>query len=547
MQGIIASLLALMMTGMVIGQQPQNSFQPGQAGNQKLLGRYLLIVDGSVVQTLRVHGYRTADISPTDRENVDHIVFHSSDNNAERQDIEPFSIQPVPPVDGERTIVFELNDHYLNLLQRKGLRYILRPQDIGRFDQLTIKYDAPTGQQAQQNTGTLPLTRRPRQAAADRTVNPLGRRLTRNSTSIENDRYFGPQLPDDWQGRQNQPQRNQSLAGNQRPGQTTQQPRQIAQQPLQTRQPNRQSTVDSGSFRPRLGTIATRRNDMRDQQNQRRDVYPNDDRGDRLLDTRLPRNQQNQQAYGDQRLNQRLDRQNLDLSNERIASNTPFDNGTFRPDSQLPRVDVRQPVAQQPIVQDYNPVLKKELDLRDAENRSLDRMNQDLADEVNSLRRRLQNEQIANRRDRFSTPDRRDPRAAAYDRDYDYVYTGRDSVRQRGYNDQVIVQPPINTGQTMPDRVAVAPRPTNRLMPFSIEGPANNNVPSQQAGTQTNAPATPAVLADTERYKKQNAALWFIMLCSVGLNFYLSWIARGFYVRYEELADDIRETFTSSM
>ncbi len=54
-------------------------------------------------------------------------------------------------------------------------------------------------------------------------------------------------------------------------------------------------------------------------------------------------------------------------------------------------------------------------------------------------------------------------------------------------------------------------------------------------------------LADAKRIRRQNSALWFIMLCSVGLNFYLSWIARGFYMRYDELADEIRETFTATM
>ena len=32
----------------------------------------------------------------------------------------------------------------------------------------------------------------------------------------------------------------------------------------------------------------------------------------------------------------------------------------------------------------------------------------------------------------------------------------------------------------------------------------------------------------------------------VGLNFYLALIARSFYVRYEELADELRDTFTST-
>ena len=41
-------------------------------------------------------------------------------------------------------------------------------------------------------------------------------------------------------------------------------------------------------------------------------------------------------------------------------------------------------------------------------------------------------------------------------------------------------------------------------------------------------------------------ALWFIALLSIGMNMYLALLARSFYSRYNELADELRETFTSS-
>lgn len=40
--------------------------------------------------------------------------------------------------------------------------------------------------------------------------------------------------------------------------------------------------------------------------------------------------------------------------------------------------------------------------------------------------------------------------------------------------------------------------------------------------------------------------LFMLLLCSIGLNVYLGWISRGFYVRYHELAAELRETFTPS-
>lgn len=55
--------------------------------------------------------------------------------------------------------------------------------------------------------------------------------------------------------------------------------------------------------------------------------------------------------------------------------------------------------------------------------------------------------------------------------------------------------------------------------------------------------ATPtAALEDANR---KNAFLFFWLLCSIGLNIYLGWISRGFYVRYRELAEELRETFST--
>ncbi len=44
-----------------------------------------------------------------------------------------------------------------------------------------------------------------------------------------------------------------------------------------------------------------------------------------------------------------------------------------------------------------------------------------------------------------------------------------------------------------------------------------------------------------------NSFLYFLLLCSIGLNIYLAWISRGFYVRYRELADELRETFATTV
>ena len=53
--------------------------------------------------------------------------------------------------------------------------------------------------------------------------------------------------------------------------------------------------------------------------------------------------------------------------------------------------------------------------------------------------------------------------------------------------------------------------------------------------------------ASTGASDKLVRALWFIALLSIGMNMYLALLARSFYSRYNELADELRETFTSSV
>ena len=42
-------------------------------------------------------------------------------------------------------------------------------------------------------------------------------------------------------------------------------------------------------------------------------------------------------------------------------------------------------------------------------------------------------------------------------------------------------------------------------------------------------------------------ALWFVTLMSIGFNFYLALLARSFYSRYNELAEELRETFSATV
>ncbi len=61
----------------------------------------------------------------------------------------------------------------------------------------------------------------------------------------------------------------------------------------------------------------------------------------------------------------------------------------------------------------------------------------------------------------------------------------------------------------------------------------------------TRRPGAEPVLSSESAVARFNGFLYFMLLCSIGLNIYLGFISRGFYVRYRELADELRETFAT--
>lgn len=55
-----------------------------------------------------------------------------------------------------------------------------------------------------------------------------------------------------------------------------------------------------------------------------------------------------------------------------------------------------------------------------------------------------------------------------------------------------------------------------------------------------------ALVSDLAESKQRSVFLLFMLFLLTGLCLYLSWLARGFYFRYAELADELRETFSAS-
>ena len=90
-------------------------------------------------------------------------------------------------------------------------------------------------------------------------------------------------------------------------------------------------------------------------------------------------------------------------------------------------------------------------------------------------------------------------------------------------------------------RTAVPPPETNR----TNQG-ASNRVASRGLGSRPGTENNQQSNQESKSDSKINGFVFFLLLCSLGLNFYLAIISRGFYVRYHELADELRETFSAT-
>ena len=89
----------------------------------------------------------------------------------------------------------------------------------------------------------------------------------------------------------------------------------------------------------------------------------------------------------------------------------------------------------------------------------------------------------------------------------------------------------------------ITPQITNRgggINKFAAAIPGQKN---DGTSARTN---TTGVLNST-RDDRVDGFVLFLLLCSLGLNMYLAFISRGFYVRYHELADELRETFSATL
>ena len=103
--------------------------------------------------------------------------------------------------------------------------------------------------------------------------------------------------------------------------------------------------------------------------------------------------------------------------------------------------------------------------------------------------------------------------------------SSRDIARKAGYSDNGFRAP--NRNDDSSSRVARNTKSGISSYKASVAGPGTTS-------------------STTNRDDRVDGFVLFLLLCSLGLNFYLAFIARGFYVRYHELADELRETFSTT-
>ena len=576
MKGLLAPVLVMMMTGMVFSQSNNNFSSSSNDSGIKLLRRFLLVMSDAEIRMLKTEGSLPAAIPAGDQASTDHIEFHGSVANAERSDSHPYNITQTASLDGDGRLEFLLSDALIEVMRKEGLRYIIRKEDRGKYPEVLVRYDgellgssrtSQTNERQQERfTATQPLLNqqlrtqqtRDQQSRVQQTRdqlqlrtqqtrnqqqqirtqperNQFAQRRTQNeeqnfrSLSRDDSPFVGPQLPDNYFENEQEPRFTRSETDFRRERQTA------------TLTPRRETTYENDFENRSTGSNT-------------RIIGSNVRRNDNSLDLRPRTNRfasETTMTARDLDRELALERENDRLLAEQRAERLRQENERSRLDEMLAiRRDQTQLVPRDNWITRSNRDEQSDLAY---ENEKLKRLLEDERSDNVQRERTLERELDREYRTRVAAEN--DRRRRSTELDYPYANnnrrlidfpTGRFQNRYEPvYNDHLIDEyRPQDSYTQMPAKVASAPRPTSKPPAFSIPGIESNQQENVRARDRNGTTITGDA---NEVVQRQNRLLWFIMLCSVGLNFYLAIIARGFYVRYEELADEIRETFTSSV
>lgn len=584
MKGMMVTLLVLLMTGMVVGQQATNP----AASNQKV-GRFVLDMSDSDINNLINHGDLRALIEADARNNINQVEIRHVGTNPNAV---PAGIQQAPTTEAG-VLNFEIGDAELRLLKSRGLRYMISSQEIGKYGVVAIKYTdfiSPNGNQTQTRTqartqqnvfgarnsgrGLAPVIPNRTQIA-----NNTGSATRQTSNDLFNRKPFGPQNLEDRRVDTTRIQEKEFDEYDSRRQTANNFPTERKQTPIGQSEmsefdqwnQNRKTDLDN--------TVAQTKSAVND----RIDRFTNGWDADRNTRTneQLLQQQQQQIAQQERRLQQIQQQQQREQPmaqqqqpvNDRwrfIEQQTPDNRTAWNERNARNNRDARTETDARPVdlerlrqqrIAEENELLEQQrlanLEYH-ADQLEKQRKEKEIQERLAyELRMKDRQEAVERQRDRYAmVPTNRYPYTDDRRGLVDYVGTQNRVRRPQDFVD------PLEDYDADYDRVAQLPRQTTTVqqprsiapIPVSINGPNTGGVTGTNGSTTTGSNGLPnnekMVIADQTqltRLNQQNKLLWFMMLCSLGLNIYLGWIARSFFGRYEELADELRETFTSTV
>ena len=511
MKGIMATLLTLGLTGMVSGQQPQNnlnSFNPQRfaqntatsTGSQNLAKwePLTLDLDEPTINELKRVGSLIAEIDPVDKttgihaplDTINGILFTSNAPSATstfQDENKPYElISPIGKQDG--TLVFEFDDYLIGQLKQRNLQYRFSEAELGRFQEVRVIYKG------------LGIGQTPSALGSDQSLNPARldsiRRVdnfgNQNTGNQNREERFANARPNDGLREYDRdymgPTRSPALSSlDDRRANFSPQP---SNDPL-TR-PQWSSNPNPGNVPSRLGA-ADGRSILDPPDNRswdRRDAMPL--------------------------------RESLDNSSANNRGN--FSNENFMPTS-------RGGDPQTASLADNNST-ELEWIQRNNENRRnearLTQLDLDIQETLDLEAANLQRKQLLESK-------RRNENASFGDDIIRRTNTTANDNRQFANSSPTrFAADPPNDSDTLVDGDRWASR---RSESDATPQPTNGGVRDLSA----------SIAGKNEIDTTMSAVLFFMLMTSLGLNIYLGWLTRGFYVRYNELADELRETFTATM
>jgi hypothetical protein len=563
----MVTLLTFCMTGMVMGQQfnsptsndANDSVQRTNTAQSSYPNALITPLSDAHIETLKTKGLETAIVGA---DVVNEVILFAQGGS-------PGASLGIKEVrQGGDVLHLTLDDYDITKIKSSGLSYKYSRNEVGRFKTLLLHYKKDGSPNNSLANPANPFNNRPQpDEPANRYLPAPG-----PAASPGDFAYMGPAAPrgivfdnskatqdrsgllsPSWNNRPNSgnqiasdfdPQRNTNLGGGFRGNQTTNNSASNQNTSQQNFDRNQSQFVQTNDF----GSRRTDQNPIRNNQTPIR---------------RQPQNQTPiQQSIYSNPNNQLTGGNNSGIGQFSATNPESFEERQLR--------ELRESRLRQAAI-----IERKKIEI-DAANADLEMQKlQNAKEEVY-----LANQEIIRRRNQLERRDLVGTNNAGFNRnlnDPSGLYQNQIPQNQTPQNPNLQNQNPQNQyayNGTMPDQMIGTrfntgapparngqyPRTGNGVSPMSIPGPNDlagrgnaNNVgnPNGIFSDGRDASGKPTgLLGQTDPNRSQNSTegiVYFMLLASLGLNLYLGLISRSFYVRYNELADELRETFTATM